>query len=244
MKIIPTVVAVLTLCAAANAFSGKTKLVNPGAIVQFAACAQDDTACRSANRVRSDGDGSYTNGSQGVSAVFNLVSGSRDLTFSSGTRSVTFDFSEAFYTMNAPSWWYASPVQSIKPFMNVGGAYFAKEQCGTATTCNINYVTRLNAGQWSIPGSSKTTYAILWNPDPDQPRPVNSPYSTSPVNVNYVKDSSGERFIITPLQSSDCGVGSSCEADPIIAGLEVTSGRSVTSGGQYHMPFTMTVTLQ
>jgi hypothetical protein len=244
MKFIPTIIAALTLCVTANAFNGKTKVVNPGAVIQFVTCAQGDTVCQAANRVRSDGGGSYTNGSQGVSAVFNLVSGSRDLTFSTGTRSVVFDFSSPADTVNAPAWWYTSPVQSVKPFMNVGGAYFAKEQCGTAATCNINYVTRINAGQWSVAGSSKTTYAALWNPHPDQQRPVNSPYSTSPVNVNYIKDSSGERFIITPLPSSDCTVGTACESNPIIAGLEITSGRSVTSGGQYHMPFTMTVTLR
>ena len=246
MKFIPSVIVALALGVTANAFSQKTKVVNPGAVVQFVACAQSDTACLAANRVRSDGGGAYANGSQGVSAVFNLVSGSRDLTFwtTGSTRSLVFDFSDAAYSVNAPSWWYTSPVQSVKAQMNVLGAYYAKEQCGSVATCNVNFETRINAGNWTVGGSNKTTYALLWNPTAMSSRPVNSPYSTSPVNVNYVKDGSGERFVITPLPSSDCGVGSACESDPIIAGLEVTSGRTVSSGGQYHMPFTMTVTLQ
>ena len=246
MKFIPSVIVVLALGVTANAFSPKTKVVNPGAVVQFVACAQSDFACQAANRLRSDSGGSYANGSQGVSAVFNLVSGSRDLTFSTAgsTRSILLDFSDPAYTVGAPSWWYTSPVQSVKPQMNVLGAYFAKEQCGSAATCDINYQTRINAGLWTVGGNNRTTYALLWNPTAMSSRPVNSPYSTSPVNVNYIKDSFGERFVITPLPSSDCGVGSSCESDPIIAGLEVSSGHSVSSGGQYHMPFTMTVTLQ
>ena len=130
--------------------------------------------------------------------------------------------------------------------MNVLGAYYAKEQCVVDSTgaCVGNFQTRINAGQWSVAGNNNTTYALLWNPTAASTRPVNSPYSTSPVNVNYVRDAAGERFTITPLPSSDCSAGTACESDPIIAGLEATSGRTVSAGGQYHMPFTMTVTLQ
>ncbi|HEY2867638.1 MAG TPA: hypothetical protein VGJ02_11150 [Pyrinomonadaceae bacterium] len=246
MKNYPLIVVAVILVLALNGFASKSKTTNPGAIVQFGACAQGDAACQAANRVRSDGGGAYVNGSQGVSAVFNLVSGSRDLTFwtTGSTRSLIFDFTDPAYTGGAPSWWYASPVQSVKAQMNVLGAYYAKETCVTDPNtgiCTGNFETRINAGNWTVGGSNKTNYALLWNPTAMSSRPVNSPYSTSPVNVNYVRDASGERFSITPLPSSDCGAGSACESDPIIAGLEVTSGRSVSGGGQYHMPFTMTV---
>jgi len=245
MKIIPVFAMALALSAGTMALSPKTKVTNPGANVQFAFCASGDSACESANRVRNDQNRVYANGSEGVTAVFNLISGSRDLTIglNFSQRALTFDFRDSSYTAGAPAWWYTSPQQSVKPFMNVLGAYFAKEQCGTAATCNINYVTAMNAGQWQVSGDNKT-YALLWNPNAAASRPVNSPLSTSPVNVNYIKDSSGERFIVTPLASAGCTPATACESDPVIAGMEGTIGRTVSAGGQYHMPFTLTVTLQ
>lgn len=129
--------------------------------------------------------------------------------------------------------WYATP-QNVKPGFNVLQAYKAKELCGTADTCNTNFLTVMNAGNWRVNGSS-VTYALLWNPDAAT-RPVNSPYETSRVNVNYIKDGNGEVFIITPLVNSG--------TNTIIAGLEGRSGKAVTGYGQFQMPFALTVRFQ
>lgn len=231
-----TLAAFVFLGAAQNSAAQKAKVTNPGASVEFVHCATVDAACESANRVRNDAANSpYINGVGGVSAVFNLVSGSRDLTFSfssTSARFVRFDFRDQTYLGGAPAWWYSAPQQNFKPNANVLGAYYAKEQCGTALTCNENYLTRVNAGNLKVSGSNDT-FALLWNPTAAVTRPVNTPETTSPVNVNYVKDASGERFIITPLPNSS--------SNGIIAGLEKTSGRNVSGAGQYRMPFTMTV---
>lgn len=216
----------------------KVKVTNPGATVEFVHCVTDDAPCETANRVRNDiANLPYINGVGGVSAVFNLVSGSKDLTFSfsNSTRFIRFDFRDQTYLGGAPAWWYTAPQQNVKPFANVLGAYSAKEQCGSAAACDINYPTRMNAGNWKVSGSNDT-YALLWNPTAAATRPVNSPETTSPVNVNYIKDTNGERFIITPLPNAT--------SSRIIAGLEKTSGRTVSGAGQYQMPFTMTVKIQ
>ncbi len=89
----------------------------------------------------------------------------------------------------------------------------------------------MNAGNWKV--NNNTTNALLWNPETTQQRPVNSPENTSNVNVNYIKDETGEVFIITPLPNS--------ASNRIIAGLEASNGKVVSGAGQYSMPFTLTV---
>ena len=217
-----------------NAFSQKIKPVNPGVTASFTYCAANDFACQAANRVRMDGDIPYNNGQSGVTAVFNLVSGSRDLTIQLNTsqRLVIFDLIEMTSGVNAPSW--ISTPQGVRPNINVLGAYYAKENCQPAPVTgnyNCNFVTRMNAGNWKV--NNNTTNALLWNPETTQQRPVNSPENTSNVNVNYIKDETGEVFIITPLPNS--------ASNRIIAGLEASNGKVVSGAGQYSMPFTLTV---
>lgn len=241
------------LLLSANAFSQKPKpsptpAPSPQISVDFESCwtAEDVPACESSYRVRNDTNQSYVNGVAGVSAGFYL-NGSNDfiIRLDRSTRTMRFDFRDAAYEVGAPAWWYTSPQQDIKPLMNVLGAYNAKLQCASgAATCNVNYTTRINAGQWKAGGDSNSTYAILWNPTARADRPVNSPFLTSAVNVNYVKDAAGERYIITPLPSQSCTAGTACEIKPYIAGLEKTSGKAVSAAGQYHMPFRMVVTVQ
>ena len=89
----------------------------------------------------------------------------------------------------------------------------------------------MNAGLWKVSGSN-VSYAMLWNPDATT-RPVNSPDVTVRVNVNYVKDTNGEVYTVKPIPYNLSGQS--------IAGLEGTSGRTVTPAGQYDMPFTLTV---
>jgi hypothetical protein len=215
--------------------------------VKFEYCgtAADVAACEAANKVRNDSDLPYVDGSSGVSAVF-YIGGSNDfvLRLDRSTRTLRLDFSDAAYQGGTPTWWYTSPQQDVRPQMNVLGAYNAKLQCGGAPTCNVNFETRFNMGLWKAAGDSKSTYAVLWNPTARADRPVNSPLSTSAVNVNYIKDVTGERYIITPLPSASCTPGTACELKPFIAGLEKTSGNSVTGAGQYHMPFRMVITVQ
>ncbi|MEO6052188.1 MAG: hypothetical protein ABIP78_12780 [Pyrinomonadaceae bacterium] len=230
---------IITVLSVNFAAQGKKPITitNPGAIVTFAYCftAPDPAACETANRVRNDYAYPYTNGSDGVSAVFNLVSGSKDLTIGLTTsqRSVWFDFTDRVAaSTGTPAWWSTTKVQNVKPYLNVLKAYTAKELC-TTDPCEVDFVTAMNAGQWSISGYT-TSYALLWNPGAVS-RPVNSPETTSRVNVHYHRNGPEHVFTITPLVNNH-GL--------IVAGLEATERKSVTSAGQYIMPFTMTVTLQ
>lgn len=223
----------------------KNKVTNPGVRAEFAFCASASTpeeiaACESSNRVRQDrANAPYVDGTEGVSAVFNLVSGSKDLTINliTSQRSTWLDFrSVSFYGNPQPAWWYAAPQQNVKPFFNVLAAYKAKESCiaaGTAT-CNINFVTKMNCGNWRAAGDN-TDYKLQWNPASAQPY-INTSEATSEVLVNYTKDSSGEVFTITPLPNSDSG--------RTIAGLQGTASRTDKAAGQYVMPFTLKVTLK
>jgi len=242
MRLHVLVVAIAALPVFAYAQSNKpTKVTNPGAIVTFGYCAADpDPAlCATQNRVRNDYAYPYTNGQDGVSAVFNLVSGSRDLTvgLNLSRRAVTFDFTDHVAGSATPAWWSANKVLTVQPYFNVLKAYYAKENCTTPDPITGNYdcdlVTAMNAGQWTAPGSN-ATMAAFWNPAATT-RPVNSPETTSRVNVHYHKDSASESFTVTPIVNNN-GL--------IVAGVEANDKRTVSSAGQYIMPFTMAVTLQ
>ena len=118
-----------------------TTVTNPGAVVKFSYCATapDPAACEISNRVRNDYDYPYTNGADGVSAVFNLVSGSKDLTIGLTTshRSVWMDFTDRVSgSAPSPAWWATGKSQNVKPYFNVLKAYRAKELCTTFCHCN------------------------------------------------------------------------------------------------------------
>jgi hypothetical protein len=211
----------------------RTQITDPSVKASFVYCTPGDTACESSNRARQDlANTPYTDGQNGVIAVFNLVSGSDDLTINLNTaqRTVHYDFREiAAFGNPQPTWWYSSPQQDVKAFINVLGAYNAKLQCGTAATCDINYVTGMNGGGFSI---SRTDYRLQWHPTSTQPY-INTPETTSAVNVHYTKDANGEVFTITPLPNAN--------TSRAIAGLQATTGKVITAAGQYVMPFTLTV---
>lgn len=215
-------------------FSTEQTLNAQSVRAEFVFCAAGDLLCESSNRVRQDkANAPYIDRVDGVSAVF-YSTGSRDLVVNliNSKRTLRLDFRDvAYYGDPHPSWWSTTPQQNVKPSMNVLEAYKAKEQCGTAATCNINFVTRMNCGLWKVAGDSKTEYKLQWNPTSIQPF-INTPETTSEVNVNYVKDATGEVFIITPLPNVSSG--------RIIGGLQSTN-RTDKAAGQYVMPFKLTI---
>lgn len=187
----------------------------------------------------------YSHGVSGVEARF-FAGGSRDLVVRlvNSTRYAIFNLTEVSSPLNSPAW--TSTPQWFRPGMNVLEAYRAKENCTpSGGIYNCNLITRMNAGFLSVSGDS-ATYALLWNPETTNNRPVNSPESTSWVNVNYYRGLDNvETFTISPLPNCatrannwTCPVGST---QRVIAGLERTKGKSVTGTGQYVMPFTMVV---
>lgn len=215
---------------AQNAASQKAgKVTNPGVTAAFVYCNSGDSNCETANRVRNDSTSPYQNGVNGVTAVFNVISGSQDLTIglNQTRRSAIFDL--RVNTGGGIAGLWTNTPQLIQPYFNVLGAYNAKLQCGTAATCDNTIITDMNAGGWKVSGSN-ISYAMLWHPGTT--RPVNSPDPPVRVSVHYVKDSNGEVYTITPIPNT---------AGLSIAGLEATSGRTVSAAGQYNMPFTLTV---
>ncbi len=205
---------------------------NPRVRTSFVYCGSDEN-CKAANRVRQDTSAEYVHGVNGVSAEFNLGSGSRDLTVNllTAQRYVQLDFSVLVNPGTVtPAWWSSAPTQTVKAFFNVLGAYYAKETC-PAASAECHYTTRMNLGQWKVSGD-QATYAVLWNPLATT-RPVNSPDTTSYVNVHYIRnDGTSEVFIITPILTG---------AGYALAGLEQTNKKNVRGAGQYNMPFTLTV---
>lgn len=202
------------------------------------------------NKVRMDQPGvPYSNGVDGVSAQF-YSGGSRDLVIALNSskckRTTSYEFTEVSDYTNAPAWIYSNPIQTFKPFINVLEAYRAKENCTAVNgVYNCDFKTRTNNGYLSASGDS-ASYALLWNPETTNNRPVNSPEKTSFVNVNYQKDSLGKDvFTITPLPNCATRENNfTCAADipqRVIAGLEKTLNKSVSSAGQYVMPFTLVV---
>lgn len=198
--------------------------------VSLGYCAAFDYTCFSANRVRSDVNRAYVNGSEGMAITFQTLSGSNDLTidFGGSSRTVTYDLTEMSAAGNPTPSWVSQPI-ALKPFINVLGAYNAKLQCNGAPTCDINYVTGMNGGGFAI---NRINYRVQWHPTSVQPY-INTPEVTSAVNVHYVKDTTGESYTITPLPNSS--------SSRFIAGLQGETSKSTTAGGQYMMPFTLTV---
>lgn len=203
------------------------------------------------NKVRMDRPGiPYSHNVDGVSAQF-YSGGSRDLVIALNSskckRTTTYDFTEVSDYTNIPTWIYSQAIQTFKPFINVLEAYRAKENClpDINGVYNCDFKTRMNNGYLYASGDS-ATYALLFNPEAPNTRPVNSPEKTSFVNVNYYKGTDGkEVFTITPLPNCATRENnftcSDTEVKRVIAGLEKTLRRTVSSAGQYVMPFTLIV---
>jgi hypothetical protein len=202
------------------------------------------------NKVTMDRPGvPYSHNVEGVTAQF-YIGGSDDLVIamnsSKAKRTAKYNFSEGSDHTNAPIWVYTNPIQTFKPFINVLQAYKAKTGCAPVDSIyNCNFQTRMNNGYLSASGDS-ASYALLFNPETINNRPVNSPENTSFVNVNYYKGTDGkEVFTITPLPNCatrennfTCG---ETDLQKVIAGLEKTSGKTVSGAGQYVMPFILVV---
>ena len=206
---------------------------NPTVRASFVYCGTDDN-CKTSNRIRQDTAGAYVHGSSGVDAEFNLGSGSRDLTINllTSQRFTQLDFSTLVNSGTGvnPSWLSSAPVQTVKVFMNVLGAYYAKETC-PAAAADCHYQARFNLGGWKV-ANDQSTYALLWNPLAST-RPVNAPDITSYVDVHYIRnDGTSEVFVITPIPNA---------GGYALAGLEQTNKKSVKGAGQFNMPFTLTV---
>lgn len=225
----------VVLAAGAAAQSGEDFLrraTNPGVRGSFVYCGPDPN-CEAGNRVRQDSTFDYVHGSEGVEAVFNIVSGSRDLTFNllTSQRKVELDFSVLVNTgAVSPAWLSSSPVQLVKAGINVRGAYYAKENC-PAESAECHYTGQMAIGSWKV-ANDTSSYAAFWNPLATN-RPVNSPDTTSYVDVHYIRnDGNGEVFIITPILTG---------AGYALSGLEQVNKRVVRGAGQYNMPFTLKV---
>jgi hypothetical protein len=202
-------------------------------MASFAYCTPNDASCESSNRARMDIDAPYVDGVDGVDAWFNAdVSGDLLINLTAGPRTVTYDFRAQVNAGDPdPAWLAASPVQSVSVHINVLDAWAAKVQCGNAAACDEHYITRMNGGNWNT-GRRTPTNRLQWNPSSIQPF-INTPDQTSDVDVHYIKDTNGERFIITPVPDIITGY--------CLAGLQIEETRSTYAGGQYDMPFALYV---
>jgi len=197
--------------------------------VTFGYCAAGDTACESANRLRSDANRAYVGGTD--VAIDFFPGGSNDITLNF-SRNVIYDFTEQVAIGNPTPSWVSQPL-AVKPFINVLTGYNAKLLCGSAPTCDIDYQARMNGGGFTI---GRVDYRVQWNPESVQPW-INVPYVTSYVNVHYVKTATEEYFVVTPKPDGILGKA--------LAGLQgEPNTRTTTAGGQYVMPFTLTIKLQ
>jgi hypothetical protein len=230
------VMLLLTLIIISTAqISNAQPVSNPAVRAKFVFCASGDVSCTAGNRVRNDTTDEYVNGDDGVSAVFNVGSGSQDLTINliTSSRSVWFDFSNVYKFYNnagvyvIPSW-FATP-QNVKPHFNVLKAYNAKLNCATPAT-GCNYRTAMNTGGWSV---DRIEYALQWNPESTFKAVVNEQGPTSYVNVHYQNNGSGDVYTITPIPTETTA--------QVVSGLAKTVRKTTSNAGQYFMPFTLVV---
>jgi len=221
---------------------GANKTTDIGLNVRFVYCTPPGSdsasqaayaACVQQNRVRNDVDRDYANGSEGVGAVFNIVSGSNDLTINlnTSTRRLILDLYDLIPASSGqmfPSW-HTTP-QYAKWFFNVQQAYLAKTFCGGGHPCDmISDMT--SSCDVSV---DNATYYLQWKPD--SIKPVNSPETTSRVNVHYDVINGVEVWTVTPLPNAT--------SQRIVAGLaRQLNGKGKTMSepaGQYLAPFTLT----
>jgi hypothetical protein len=221
---------------------GANKTTDIGLNVRFVYCAPPGSdsasqavyaACVQQNRVRNDVDRDYTNGSEGVGAVFNIVSGSNDLTINlnTSTRRLIldlYDLTPASSGQMSPSW-HNTP-QYARWFFNVQHAYLAKTFCGGSHPCDM-ISTMTSSCDVSV---DNATYYLQWKPD--SIKPVNSPEITSQVNVHYDVINGVEVWTVTPLANTT--------SQRMVAGLaRQLNGKGKTMSepaGQYLAPFTLT----
>jgi hypothetical protein len=229
---------------------GFNKTTDIGVKARFVYCAPPGSdsesqaiyaACVQQNRVRNDVDRDYVNGLEGVAAVFNIVSGSNDLTINLltlPTRRVVIDLFDMItdpQTYPATPTWHSTP-QYAKWFFNVREAYLAKTFCGGSYPCDMTS-TMTSSGNVSV---DNATYYLQWKPD--SVKPVNSPEITSQVNVHYDVINGVEVWAVTPLPNAT--------SQRIVAGLvkELKGSHpgkpSNDPAGQYLVPFTLTVSPQ
>ena len=228
--------------------SGQAKLADVGVNARFVYCtpAGSDagsqaaySTCIQQNRVRNDIERYYMNGVEGVSAVFNIISGSNDLTINlptTTTRRVVIDLFDMItdaLTYPATPAWQGTP-QSTTWFFNVRQAYMAKAFCSGIYPCDMTS-TMTSSGY--ISGDS-ATYYLQWKPD--SIKPVNSQEITSRVNVHYDVINGVEVWTVTPLPNAT--------SQRTVAGLvkEAKARGKVTNdpAGQYLVPFTLTASPQ
>jgi hypothetical protein len=222
---------------------GANKVADIGLNVRFVYCVPAGSdpasqaayaACVQQNRVRNDVDRDYANGSEGVGAVFNIVSGSNDLTINllsaAARRAVIdlYDLTPASSGQMFPSW-HSTP-QYAKWFFNVRQAYLAKTFCGGGHPCDmISDMT--SSCDVTV---DNDTYYLQWKPD--SIKPVNSPESTSRVNVHYDVINGVEVWTVTPLANTT--------SQRIVGGLArelKAKGKTMAEpAGQYLVPFRLT----
>lgn len=224
---------ILAIPTIASAQKGKPS-PTPAQVIsaKFVYCPAANTDCESANRVRQDADRAYVNGSEGVAISFNVgVSGDLTINLNNSTRSVIYDLREMVHMGNPQPTWTSSP-RNLKLTFNALKAYNAKSSAACVDgVCEGNYVTGMNGGGYTIDG---VTYRTQWNPGSAQPY-INYVEPTSPVNVHYRKDSTGETWTLTPIQKDNYYY---------LAGLQGETRKTITFGGQYNMPFSLTVTVK
>ncbi len=231
-----------TLCLSViplNLMAQKRPSQNVKSRVNFVYCdptAADYATCVENNKVRQDSPNDYVDGVDNVSAVFNLDSGSNDLTvnLNSSSRTSILDLFDVIY--GNPPTWHRYP-QNVKWHINVRQAYLAKGYCGT-TPCSMPTV--MGSTITKVSGAS-ASYNLGWNPN--SIRPINSndydppsPYNTSPVTVVYDKVDGVETWTVTP-DKQDIYVNSTLKNVPV-AGLADISNKGGPAG-QYIVPFTL-----
>jgi hypothetical protein len=243
--ILPIIFLTMALCVSAQNGNGKGKpspsptaspSPTPAPVVisvRFVYCVAGDTACETANRVRQDVDRPYVNGSEGVAISWNVgVSGDLTINLLNSQRSAIYDYRDRVHDGNPTPSFVNSP-QTLKLFFNALKAHRAKENATCVDgICEGIYEGAMNGGGYTI---NKVTYRTQWNPGSAQPY-INFVEPTSPVNVHYYKDATGETWTITPIQKSN---------GYYLAGLQgEKQPNTVTFGGQYNMPFALVVTVR
>ena len=190
------------------------------------------------SNIVSDGLGAYINGQQGVIAIVTICNGADSATLTPGSaRSVTFRFTNPIDTTQYTPSWTSAPVHYF---------YISNVMYNYAATATYAFTTYLKA-TFDTANDGCCDYFNMENPTaqagklaPDSI--VNSPCVSSLVYVTHypATGSSPETWVAWPDSTTAAGCTNGAAGVTQAGTLEVTA-KKVVNGGQFRMPFYITM---
>ncbi len=214
------------------------------------------------NAIQPDAAGAYVNGKSGVTATIQICNGSNDAVLLAGsTRQISFNFSNRLASNTQTPSWASGVVSGTGATLHIrkitfvpAGSDRAQEYSFTTWAGSILPVR----GSWNLRMWNPTTDAITDNPATNiHLATANGPYVDTPVDVHHCPANSTatsgmcvgvthETWFVSPSTGTTTYLDGS-PAPPValqVAAIVDTQKPTPVNGGQFRMPFLLTIVVQ